>query len=78
MNVAVVTSTVKGQIVIPADIRRKFNIKKGSRVNIYDEGDRIIVEPLLDDPIQKGRGMLKTRGRILKALLEERKREAEQ
>lgn len=75
---AVVTSTVKGQIVIPADIRRKFNIKKGSRVNIYDEGDRIIVEPLLDDPIQKGRGMLKTRGRILKALLEERKREAEQ
>ena len=75
---AVVTSTVKGQIVIPADIRRKFNIKRGSRVNIYDDGDRIIVEPLPDDPIQKGRGILKTRGRILKALLEDRKREAEQ
>lgn len=74
---AVVTSTVKGQIVIPAHIRRKFNIKRGSRVNIYDEGNRIIVEPLPEDPVEKGRGILKTRGRILKALLEDRKREAE-
>ncbi len=66
---AVVTSTVKGQIVIPADIRKKFNIKSRSRVNVYDEGNKIIVEPLPDDPIQEGRGMLKTRGHILKALV---------
>ena len=75
---AVVTSTVKGQIVIPAYIRKKFKIKKGSRVNVYDEGNKIIVEPLPDDPVQEGRGMLKTRGLILKALIEDRKREAEQ
>ena len=72
----VVRSTVKGQIVIPAPIRKKFKIRKGSRVNIYEEGDRIVVEPLPDDPIQEGRGMLKTRGRILKALIADRKREA--
>jgi AbrB family looped-hinge helix DNA binding protein len=77
-EVAVVTSTVKGQIVIPADIRKKFNIKRGSRVNVYDEGNRIIVEPLPDDPIQEGRGMLKTQGRILKALVADRKKEAKQ
>ena len=75
---AVVTSTVKGQIVIPADIRKKFNIKRGSRVNVYDEGNKIIVEPLLNDPIQEGRGMLKTQGRILKALVADRKKEAKQ
>lgn len=75
---AVVTSTVKGQIVIPADIRKKFNIKRGSRVNVYDEGNKIIVEPLPDDPIQEGRGMLKTQGHILKALVADRKREAKQ
>lgn len=75
---AIVTSTVKGQIVIPADIRKKFNIKRGSRVNVYYEGDKIIIEPLPDDPIQEGRGILKTRGRILKALIADRKREAEQ
>jgi AbrB family looped-hinge helix DNA binding protein len=73
---AVVTSTVKGQIVIPADIRKKFKIEKGSRVNVYEKGDKIIVEPLPDDPIQEGRGMLKTRGRVLKALMQDRKREA--
>ena len=75
---AIVTSTIKGQIVIPADIRKKFNIKRGSRVNVYDEGEKIIVEPLPDDPVQEGRGMLKTQGRILKALIADRKREAKQ
>ena len=75
---AVVTSTVKGQIVIPAHIRKKFKIGKGSRVNVYEKGNKIIVEPLPDDPIQEGRGILKTRGRILKALVADRKREAKQ
>jgi AbrB family looped-hinge helix DNA binding protein len=73
----IVTSTIKGQIVIPADIRGKFRIKKGTRVNVYEEGNKIILEPLPDDPIKQGRGMLKTRGRILKALMADRKREAE-
>jgi AbrB family looped-hinge helix DNA binding protein len=73
----IVTSTIKGQIVIPADIRGKFKIKKGTRVNVYEDGNKIILEPLPDDPIKQGRGMLKTRGRILKALMADRKREAE-
>lgn len=71
----IVTSTIKGQIVIPAEIRAKFQIKKGTCVNIYDDGDKIIVEPIADDPITKGRGMLKTKGRVLQALLEDRKKE---
>ena len=73
---AVVTSTVKGQIVIPAEIRKKFKIEKGTRVNIYAEDNKIIVEPLIDDPVLEGRGMLKTRGGLLKALLADRQREA--
>jgi len=72
----IVTSTVKGQMVIPADIRGKFKIKKGTRVNVYEDGNKIIVEPLPDDPTKQGRGMLKTRGRILKALVADRRREA--
>ena len=73
----IVASTIKGQIVIPAEIRARFKIKKGTRVNIYDDGNRIIVEPLADDPIEEGRGMLKTRGKILRALVADRKKEAE-
>jgi AbrB family looped-hinge helix DNA binding protein len=73
---AIVKATVKGQIVIPADIRRKYRIVKGTRLNIYEQGNKIVAEPLQDDPIQQGRGMLKTGGRILKALVADRKREA--
>lgn len=73
---AIVTSTVKGQIVIPADIRRKFRIVKGTRVNVYEDGNKIIMEPLQDDPIREGRGMLKSRGLVLKALILDRKKEA--
>ena len=73
----IVTSTIKGQIVIPAEIRARFKIKKDTKVNVYDDGKRIIVEPIPDDPIQKGRGMLKTKGKILRALVEDRKKEAQ-
>jgi len=73
---SIVTSTIKGQIVIPAKIRARFKIKKGTQVNVYDDGKRIIVEPIADDPIEEGRGMLKTRGKILRALVEDRKKEA--
>ncbi len=72
----IVTSTIKGQIVIPARIRARFNIKKGTQINVYEDGNRIIVEPLAKDSIEKGRGMLKTKGKILRALVEDRKKEA--
>ena len=73
----IVTSTIKGQIVIPAKIRAKFKIGKGTQVNIYEDGNRIIVEPITHDPIEEGRGMLKTKGKILRALVEDRQKEAE-
>ena len=50
----VVTPTIKGQIVIPAVLRKKFGIVKGTPINIYDQNDKIILEPIHDDPIQQG------------------------
>jgi len=73
----VVTSTIKGQIVIPAPLRKKFNINKGTRIYVYDEGGRIIVEPVRDDPVISGKGMLKTRGKVLRSLIADRKKESE-
>ncbi len=73
----IVTSTVKGQILIPAELRKKFRIEKGTRLNIYEKGNRIIVEPLTTDIVKSARGILKTKGRILKNLIESRKEEAE-
>ncbi|MEW6002942.1 MAG: AbrB/MazE/SpoVT family DNA-binding domain-containing protein [Nitrospirota bacterium] len=70
-------ATVKGHVVIPAELRRKYKIKKGSRVNIYEgEGNVIIIKPLPEDPIEASKGMLKGKTSILKALLKDRREEA--
>ena len=75
---AVVRSTVKGQVLIPADIRRKFNIRKGTSLNIYADAERIYLEPVSEDLVERSKGFLNTKGRVLKALLEDRRREAKQ
>ncbi len=72
-----VTVTSKGQIVIPALVRKKLNIQKGAKFVVSVEEDKIILEPV-ENVIRKGKGLLKDGGEeILKYLLEERKREAE-
>ncbi len=70
-------ATVKGQIVIPADLRRKLNIKKGTRLAISEgEGNVIVIRPLPDDPIEASTGVLKGKTSLTKALLKDRHEEA--
>lgn len=45
---------------------------------MYDNKGRIILEPLIRDMVEEGRGMSKTKGRILRALIRDRKREAKE
>lgn len=76
---AIVRTTVKGQIVIPAKIRKKYGIAHGTRVDVVDEDGRILVRPLLEDPVGQACGMFKpeTRKRsALSLLLADRKEEA--
>ena len=68
--------TIKGQVVIPAALRRRLRIEPGTRFLVSEEDGKIILEPLFDNPIREGRGMLPTRGRVLKRLLEDRAEEA--
>jgi len=74
----VVKATVKGQILIPAPLRRRYRIERGTPLRIYGGKNRIILEPVDRDPVEEGRGMLKTKGRVLRSLIEDRKREAKQ
>lgn len=67
-------ATIKGQIVIPADLRRKYNIQAGTRIRIYEEKGLIILQPVTRETIGKVRGLFKGSG-ALKILREERKRE---
>ena len=72
----IVKSTVKGQILIPAPLRNKYGIGRGTALRIYDEWNRIVVEPVADDPVAEGKGLLKTKGKVLKALMKDRKEES--
>jgi len=70
-------ATTKGQVIIPAELRKKFNIRKGTRIAIFEgEGQVILMKPLPDDPIEASKGMLKGRTSILDSLMKDRREEA--
>lgn len=48
MSSVLINITERGQISIPADIRHKWNVR---RVLLVDEGDRLVLRPVPDDPI---------------------------
>jgi len=57
METARVTS--KGQLVVPAKIRRRFNIKQGTRIVFIEENDRLIMQPVTREYINSFRGIFK-------------------
>jgi AbrB family looped-hinge helix DNA binding protein len=69
--------TVKGQIVIPSSLRRKFGIKKGTHVYLYERDGEIVIRPITDEYIHSLAGITGTKGKLLKALLEEKAKERE-
>jgi len=77
MKAEVSTVTTKGQLVIPAKLRRKYAIRKGTQVAFVEEENRLILQPLTPDFIRSLRGSLKGEASASKILLEERKRDRE-
>ncbi len=69
-------TTVKGQIVIPVKLRRKYGIKEGTKVIWRDTGDGIILRPITDQYIRNLRGSLKGVD-ALQLLLDERQKDKE-
>ncbi len=67
--------TVKGQIVIPSKLRRKFGIKKGTQVYVYERDGEIAIKPITDDYIRNMAGIAGTQGKLLKALIDEKAEE---
>jgi len=68
--------TTKGQVVIPAAIRRKYGIKTGTKLVVIDEDDRIVLKPITEEYYRSLRGALKGKG-VLKVLLAERAKDKE-
>jgi len=72
---AIVKVSPKGQVVIPAEVRKKTGLQPGAEVFVYWGGDgRVIIEPVPDDPIEAACGMLQDPGfSYTEALLKERR-----
>jgi len=75
MKTEVSTVTTKGQLVIPSKLRRKYSIKKGTKVAFVEEENRLILQPLTPEFIRSLRGYLGKDSKALEILLEERRRE---
>jgi len=64
-------ATIKGQIVIPAILRRKYGIKSGTKIIVADTGEGIMLKPVTEQYLKNLQGSLKGKGG-LKILQEER------
>jgi AbrB family looped-hinge helix DNA binding protein len=61
-NIEYAAVNAKGQIVIPADIRDRFDIKQGTRIAFVEEQGRLFIQPVTDAFIKSMRGSLAKRG----------------
>ena len=67
--------SIKGQIVVPAKIRKRLGLKKGSMVAIIEEPNGFWVRPVEREYFDHYAGILPGKGKATKALLKERRRE---
>ena len=68
----------KGQVVIPAQLREQFGIKKGTRATWREENGRLVLTPITERRIREAMGCLKPapgEPSAFEALFEERARE---
>jgi AbrB family looped-hinge helix DNA binding protein len=67
----VVTLSSKGQIVIPAKVRKKFSLKEGDSLVLVEENDGIRLQPLINIAGLWGVDMIKDPGTMLKEMRKE-------
>lgn len=53
------TLSSRGQIVIPAELRKKLSLKAGASFRVYDQGEKIVLIREVEDPVTQGLGLLK-------------------
>jgi len=71
------TVTSKGQIVIPSRIRKKMNIRKGTKLLVEEREREIVLRLITPAHFESVAGALPTGGKLTKVLLEERAKNRE-
>jgi AbrB family looped-hinge helix DNA binding protein len=64
--------TTKGQLVVPAGIRRRFGIKPGTSVRFIERDGEILFQPVTKEFIRSLQGSLKAHGTATADLLRDR------
>ena len=75
METAYITS--KGQLVVPARLRRRYGIKPGTKVCFIERGNEILFQPVTKEYIKSVCGMLKSDSSVTEELLKERAKDKE-
>ena len=70
------TITSKGQVVIPAAVRRRHGIKAGQKFKVVEEEGAIRLVPVKTMALKEARGSLKTRRTTGQLIAEARQEEA--
>jgi AbrB family looped-hinge helix DNA binding protein len=73
---ATVKTLAKGQVVIPAGLRKKFGIEPGTEMQIMEYGGIIYLIPPVDDPIRAACGALPAEPSLGDRLLKDRKKDS--
>ena len=73
----IVRVSTKGQIVIPAEMRKEFGIKPGTMIDLAAEGNAIALRPVPDDPVEASYGAFAHLESMIPGLLQDRREERE-
>ena len=73
----IATVSTKGQIVIPAWIRKSLGLKPKSKlvIKLSEDRQKVLVEPLPEDPIESACGFFSGGYSLTQMLLEEHQQE---
>jgi AbrB family looped-hinge helix DNA binding protein len=71
------TITEKGTVTIPAEIRKKYRLKKGTRVEFIETSEGVMIVPVLplQDLFGSDRDSKETVYRMIREIEDERRRE---
>ena len=68
--------TVKGQVLIPGDIRKRHHIEPGTEVQFFEYGNVICIMPVVKEPVEAAYGFLRDGGpSVTDELLRERRKD---
>ncbi len=68
--------TVKGQVLIPGDIRKRHHIEPGTEVRFVEYGNVVCIVPVVKEPVDDAYGFLRDGGpSVAEELLKERRKD---